>query len=260
MTWLTRRRLCMLAAAAFIFGLIGFLPAQLFEDHINATLPTPWHLGVSGTIWDGSGVLQTAQAADALVVPLTWKFDPLALIRARLVWRIAPNSPSLSGSVKVGAGWQSAEFRDTTLTMDAEILRQMVPVLTLFAPSGKVLVSTTSDIGLTVDYGNDFRLNGEAQLQADNFGLRPYGPGPLGNYQLKFTARDTNVEYVISQSSGALKLEGGGSIQMTAPRQIAYAGFVTASPTLHEALLAQVKSIGQPGADGRVRIDWKARW
>lgn len=259
MTWFTRRRLWALACVAFVGGIIEFLPAHFFEERINRALPPPWNVTLSGTVWDGFGVLQT-RGSDRFAVPLTWKFDPLALVRARLAWKIVPDSTSLSGSIKIGAGWQSVEFRDASLTMDAEIFQQVVPILAVFAPSGNVLVTTPPDAALTVNYGNELRLNGEANIQANNFGLRPYGPQPLGSYQLKFAARDTDVNYVIGQSSGALKLEGGGSIQIAAPRQIAYAGHVTASPALHEALLAQVNAMGQPGADGRVRIDWKARW
>ena len=264
MTWrmngtTSRRHLWKLATVAFVVGVIAFLPAHFFEGRINSALPASWHLSVSGTVWNGYGVLQNG-GTDMFAVPLIWKFDPVAVARARLAWRIVPDSRSLSGSIKVGTGWRSLEFREAALTMDAQIFQQLVPLLAVFAPSGTVIVSTPPDAGLTIDFGNDLRMNGQAQIQADNFGLRPYGPQPLGNYLLKFTARDTNVDYEVGQSSGALKLEGGGSIQMAAPRQITYAGYVTAAPTLHEALLAQVKAMGQPGADGRIRIDWEARW
>lgn len=263
MTWpasLTQRRLLALATIAFVVGVVEFLPAHLFEERINLALPPPWHLTMSGSVWDGFGVLQAGQASAAFSVPLTWTFEPLALARLRATWNIVPASPALAGSVKIGAGWQSAEIRDAALTMDAAVLQQAIPIIALFAPSGSVFVSTPRDSALILRYGSDFRLNGEAHIKADNFGLRPYGPLPLGNYQLKFTARDTIVDYVITQSSGALKLDGGGSIQTAAPRQIAYSGYVTPSATLPDSVLSPLKAIGQPAADGRLRIDWTARW
>ena len=263
MTWLrglAKCRLLALAVVAFVIGLLEFLPAHLFEDRINRALPPPWHLTVSGTIWDGLGVLRAGQAFDALIVPLTWKFNPRALARLRLGWKIVPASPALSGSVNIGAGWQSLEFRDAALIMDAATLQQAVPVIAIFAPSGNIFVSTPQDAGLTMDYGNDLRLNGDAHIKADNFGLRPFSPQPLGNYQLTFTARDTTIAYVITQSSGALKLDGGGSIQTASPRQIAYSGTLTPSPALPDNILSQLKAMGHPAGDGRLRVDWQGRW
>ena len=260
MTRLTRRRVWTPAIIAFVVGVVAFLPAHLFEDRINQALTPTWHLSVSGTVWDGFGVLQSAPSSDAVAVPLTWKFDPLAVARLRIGWTIVPTSPSLSGSVKVGAGWQSVEFRDAALTMDAGTLQQAIPLIAIFAPSGNLSLSTPSATGLTLRYGNFLRVTGDANIKADNLGLRPYGPQPLGNYQLKITARDTAIDYVVTQSSGALKLEGGGSIQTGSPRQIAYSGHIAPSPMLPDNLLTQLKSIGQPTADGRLRVDWKAQW
>ena len=78
--------------------------------------------------------------------------------------------------------------------------------------------------------------------------------------QMEKLAPTNAIDYVITQSSGALKLDGGGSIQTALPRQIAYSGYITPSPALPDALLSQIKAMGQPAADGRIRIDWKARW
>jgi hypothetical protein len=260
MTWLTRRRLGTLLTVAFVIGATEFLPAHLFEARINRALPAPWHAVVSGTIWDGFGVLQAGQSSDAFTVPLTWKFDPLALARLRLAWTVVPTGSSLSGSIKVAAGWQSVELSEAMLTLDADTLQHAIPVVTLFAPSGTLLVSTPGDARLTVGYGSDFHATGDAHIQADNLRLGRFSPQPLGSYQLKFTARGPLIDYLISQSSGALTLDGGGSIQTASPRQIAYSGHMTLSPTLPDGLLSQLKTVGQPAADGRLRVDWKAGW
>jgi hypothetical protein len=260
MTWLTRRRIGALVAIAFIVGVIEFLPAYHFEERINRALPAPWHASMSGTIWNGFGVLQTGQTADALTIPLTWKFDAMALTRLRVGWKVVPTSPALTGSFKVGMGLRSVEFGDAAVTMDAGSLQQAIPTLALLAPSGTLQISTPNDTRLELGYGNDLRLSGGGHINAESLGLARFSPQPLGNYELSFTARDAAINYVIVQSSGALKLDGGGSIQTVSPGQIAYVGHITASPALPENLLAQLKSIGQPMADGRLRVDWKARW
>ena len=260
MNWLTRRRVATLLAFAFVLGIVAFLPAYLFEDRLNDTLPAPWHLSMSGTIWNGFGVLQAGPAGDAVAVPLTWTFDPPSLARLRLAWTVVPSSAALAGSVKIGAGWQSLEFRNAALTIDAAAMRPAVPIAALYAPSGTLLLTTPDDARLTAGYGNALRLKGTVHFNVDNFGLGSVSPQPLGNYQLRITARDTAIDYVIARSSGALTLDGGGSIQITSPRQITYAGIVTASPALPDDLRSRLQSMGKPATDGRLRIDWQAAW
>lgn len=260
MSGLARRQLWPVATAAFISGLLAFLPAKFLEARINEALAPPWHLAVSGTIWNGSGALLAGLAPDSSGIPLAWQFDPLALARLRIGWKVVANSPLLTGSARIGAGLRSLEFRDAVLTMDATALSQAIPVIALFAPSGKIFAGTPQDATLIMGYGDALRLNGDARIKADNLGLRLYGAQPLGNYQVNVMARDSSIDYAITQSSGALKLDGGGSIQTAAPRQIAYSGFITPSPALPENLLAQLKALGQPAADGRLRVDWKSRW
>ena len=260
MTWLNRRRAWELGLIAFAGGVVGFLPAQLFQDRINQALPPPWQAAMTGTILSGTGVLQGGQAGGSFSVPLNWSFDPAALIRLRVGWKIVAASPALSGSVKIGAGWQSVEFREAALTMDAAALQQAIPIVALFGPTGILFVSTPAESRLTVGYGNAPRVSGEAQIKADNFGLRSISPQPLGNYQLKITARESTINYAVTQSRGALMLDGGGSIQIAAPRRIVYAGNAAPSPALPDNVRAQLASVGRPAADGRLRIDWQAPW
>ena len=259
MSWLTRRKVGVLLALAFVIGLIEFLPAYWFESRINAALPAPWRISVSGSVWDGFGVLQSGQT-DMAAVPLTWKFNPKALTELRAAWNIAPDGRGLSGNVSVGAGWRSLEISDASLNIDADMLSQMFPVVALLAPSGSFRLHTPAASRLTIDYGNDFRARGAAEINVDNLGLRPTGPQTLGSYLLKITARDTVIDYQISQSSGALKLDGGGRIQIASPRALTYTGYVTPSPSLPENVLSQLNSAGRVEADGRVRIEWKTQW
>ena len=247
-------------AIAFIAGLVVFLPAHLFESRVNSALQSPWKMTLGGSVWNGTGVLKSGSPSETLTVPLTWKFSPQALTRLRAAWDVVPTSPALSGSARVGAGWQSVEISDAALTVDAGALSQVFPVIALLAPTGNFLVTIPAGARLSIAYGNDIHVNGETEIKVDNLGLRPAGPQVLGNYQLKITARDTIVDYRIMQSGGALKLDGGGSIQTASPRTIAYAGNATTSPTLPENVLSTLKSIGKPEADGRIRIDWKTQW
>ena len=260
MNWLRKTRAGILLAIAFIAGLVGFLPAHLFESRLNEALQAPWKITVGGSVWNGAGVLRSVPSTGTLTVPITWKFAPRALTRLRAAWHVVPASPALSGSAKIGVGWQSVEISDAALAVDAGTLSQIFPVIALLAPTGNLLVTTPTDAPLAIAYGRDFHARGETEIRIDNLGVGPAGPQPLGNYLVKITARDTIADYKIIQSGGALKLDGGGSIQTAAPRTIAYAGHATPSPTLPENVLSMLKSIGKPDAEGRLSIDWKAPW
>lgn len=246
-------------AGGMILGLIAFLPARLFEQQVNEGLAPPWHLSLSGTVWHGAGVLQ-AGATDASAVPFTWRFNPSPLLGLRLGWDMSANSSALTGTALMGAGWNSMELRKTALTMDAGFLQQAIPPFAIVAPTGNVVLTTPDDSHLVIDYGEPPRLNGVALLKVENFGMRPLGPMPIGTHEVKLTARDTAIDYAFTQSGGALNFEGSGSMLVARPHQLSYAGFVTASPALPENILTQLKSMGPAGADGRIRIDWKAAW
>ena len=260
MNWWRKTSAGILLAIAFIAGLVVFLPAHLFESRLNESLQAPWKMTVGGSVWNGRGVLRSGPSIETHAVPLTWKFVPLALTRLRATWEVVPTSPALSGSAKIGVGWQSVEISDAVLRVDAGTLSQIFPVIALLAPTGNFLVTTPADARLAIAYGSDFHAHGETEIRIDNLGVRPAGPQPLGNYLLQINARDTMVNYKIIQSVGALKLDGGGSIQTASPRTIAYTGNATPSPTLPENVLSTLKSIGKPDAEGRLRIDWKAPW
>jgi hypothetical protein len=257
---LSRRRLWLLALVAFVIGAVAFLPAHQFEPAFNHALPAPWNIVLTGTPWKGSGVLRSGPAPEALSVPLAWKFEPLALARLRAAWTVIPDSPGLSGTLRVGVGWHALEFSQAALALDAEYLPQAIPLLALLAPSGSVRLSTPGNASLTLETAGDMRLIGEALLEADNLALRPAGPAPLGNYQLKFSAHGSVVDYTVTRSSGALTLDGGGKIQLSPVREISYSGQATPSPALPEAVQTLLNAAGQTGADGRLQLDWKGRW
>lgn len=261
MTGMRAPRLWALGGAAFLAGAIGFFPASLIEDRLNQALPPPWRIAVTGTIWAGAGVVQGAGPGDgALTVPLTFAFDPLALARLRLAWKVVADSPSLSGSVRAGAGWQSWEFRDAALTMDAAMLPRLFPALSAYAPAGTLHLATPAGGRLTAGHGDGLHLKGDAQIGVERLALAPFGNVPLGNYQLRLSARGTAIDYAIAQSEGALKLDGGGSIRFAPSRQFTYAGHVTPSAALPEAVLTSLKAVAKPAPDGRLRIAWTSAW
>ncbi len=259
MTWLTARRMGIIVAMALVAGLIKFLPANIFEARINVALPSPWSAAVSGTVWDGHGVLRAGQSAEALRIPLTWKFDLAALLGLTASWELASTSSAISGTTNLGIGWSALNLRNAALTFDAGALAPHHPLLALAAPSGSIQVSTPNGKTLVLHTRDTFRLNGELHVAATAFSVRPLSGNLSGDYTAKLSAQDARVSYTVRQRKGALNLDGNGSIDM-ASRGLSYSGLIAPSPELPEAMLQQLKSIGKAAPDGRLRLDWTTQW
>ncbi len=252
---ITRRNVCLLMAA-FIIGLIAFLPARMLESSINNSV-TPAQVSLRGTVWNGTGQLKSA----ALSLPFAWQFEPGALLRLRAGWRVEALSPQLTGAASIGAGFGSIEIRQAELSIDAAMLPQLhrdLALMGLMGPSGRVTISVAD--GFTAAYGSVPGLRGEALLKIDALALASFAPQPLGNYRIKIVARDNVLDYNIVDASGALKLDGGGSATLTNPRQYAFTGHATTAAGLPDSIVSALKSVSQPLPDGRLRIDYKGRW
>jgi general secretion pathway protein N len=250
------RRSVVLLLIAFAIGLVAFLPARMLETTINSNL-TPAEVSLRGTIWNGSGQLKSA----TLLLPLAWQFEPAALLRLRAGWRLEALSPQLTGAASIGAGFGSIEIRQADLSLDAATLPQLhrdLALVGLMGPSGRMAISIAD--GFTAAYGNVPKIHGEALLKIDRIALSSLSPQPLGNYQVKLTARDNILDYAIVEASGALKLDGGGSATLINPRQFSFAGNATAAAGLPDSMVSALKSVSQPLPDGRLRIDYKGRW
>jgi hypothetical protein len=249
----------MLVATAFVAGLIKFLPASIVEARLNEALPAPWNMVVNGTLWDGQGVLRAGKSPDSPRIPVTWKFDPAALLRLSAAWDIASTSPAISGTVNVGKSWRAVEIRNAALAFDAAALAPIHPLLALAAPSGILQIFTPPGAALSMQTHDSLRMNGEVQIEATGFSVRPLSPALPGNYNAKLTTQDSRIDYTVSQKKGALNMAGSGNIDL-ARRSLSYSGLINPAPDLPEALLAHLKSIGKAEPDGRLRLDWKTQW
>ena len=191
---ITRRNVALLVVA-FIIGLVIFLPARMLESSINNAVE-PAQVSLRGTVWNGNGHLKSA----ALSLPVAWQFEPSALLRLRSGWRVETLSPQLSGAASIGAGVGSIEIRQTDLSFDIAMLPQLhrdLALVGLMGPSGRVAVSVAD--GFTAAYGSVPSVRGEALLKIDALVLASYSPRPLGNYQIKLTARDNILDYATGE-------------------------------------------------------------
>ena len=249
-----------LAAASFIIGLIAFAPARLLEGVANRVLAPQVRVQIAdGTIWSGRGVLLLSPGGSANDIPFTWRFDPLALLRLRAGVALSADSAVLTGTVKVALGFRTIEIREANLRMDASLITAINSMAALLGPAGTLQIDTRTGESIFFSYRGPPLINGNFKMRAGNVMLRAVAPRTFGSYDLDFALRDTAAEYQISQSSGPLKLDGGGSLKWNMPRQFTYRG-IAGAPADAPEVLAPLRSIGRPLADGRVQIDYQAGW
>lgn len=253
------RNWIILAMASFILGLIIFLPARLLEGLANRALAPQAQLAIiDGSLWSGRGTLSLA-GANIAAVPFRWRVDALALLRLRAGLHLQFDSAAIAGSTRLGVSFRSIEIRDTDLRLDAGLIGNFSSMAGLLGPAGSLQLRSAEGESVIANYRGPLLASGNFKLRAENLLLRSLAPRALGQYAVDVTLRDSAAEFRIGEASGPLKLDGGGSIRWSMPHQLSYRG-IAAAPADAAELLAPLRMIGRPMADGRVQIDYQGGW
>ena len=249
-----------LSVASFLIGLIALAPARLAEGVANRALAPQASVQIAdGTLWSGRGVLLLGSGGGTNNIPFAWRFDALALLRLRAGVALSADSAALAGTVKVALGFRTIEIRDANLRMDAGLITAINSMAALLGPAGTLQLDTRPGESIFFNYRGPQLINGNFKLRAGNVMLRSVAPRVFGSYDLDIALRDAAAEYQISQSSGPLKLDGGGSLNWNAPRQFIYRG-IAGAPADAPEVLAPLRPISRPLADGRLQIDYQSGW
>jgi len=252
-----------LLMAVFLIGLIALMPATLIQGPLNRAISP--HAAVvvgGGTIWSGAATLALFPTARAVSVPITWRFDPLALLRLRLGFYVRADSAALAGITRIGAGISTVELRDTDLTIDSALINRAHSLLSLFGSRGTLHLNINDGDHIVMPYQatNGLRTaEGKLAAKIDRLTLGMFSTRPLGTYEIAVKLNNTTAEYLLLNATGPLKFDGGGAISWGANRSFEYRGFAGA-PQESALLLAPLLSVGRPTADGRLQIDYNAPW
>src|SRR5258706_1734 len=153
----------------------------------------------------------------------------------------AAQSPAPGPDIRLGSWIGSAAFA---------FLLGLIGSWVVDAPAGEAVVGS---------YRGTLLAGGNLKVRAENILLRTVAARALGNYDIDVALRDTAAEFRITQASGPLKLDGGGSIKWSLPHQLSYRG-IAGAPADAAEVLAPLRLIGRPMADGRVQIDYQGGW
>ena len=259
----THRRWWCLGLASFAISLIVLAPVALIELATNRTAGTNARFAADGgTIWRGQGrILIAANVADAaaVMIPIAWRFDPLALAGLRLGFFVDANAPALAGTAHIAYGFGGIEFRNTVLAADARLLSMAHSAAAIFAPAGKISLQQTSDERLIVRPAANnevWRIDGSMGLNTEQLAFGGVVNAPVGSHQLKLRGDGAAINISILRSTGPLKLEGAGTLTLAAPRRFTFSGFATTTADAP----ASLKQLGPLMADGRQRIELNTAW
>jgi hypothetical protein len=248
-----------LATLAFVIGLFALAPAVLLE-RAYAPAAGVQFAARGGTIWNGDGVVSVATDSTPLTVPITWQFDPLALFRLRLGFRVSANGQALDGNSHLGLRFGSLEIRDSAVTADARLLSAAHRLAAVFTPQGKLRLQQENGesliIAAPVGADGSWRVDGTMRLFAEQFILGSVVNAAIGTHEIALSATGSTINFTIPRSSGALKLEGSGRLTLAPPRGFTFSGFATAASDAP----ATLKQLGVVLPDGRQRIEVNTPW
>ena len=259
------RTLLILLTATFIVGLAAFAPASLIEGSANRAMAPHAAIKISaGTIWSGTGTLLLFPAARPLVVPVSWRFDPLALLQLRIGYYVHAKSASIAGNTRIGAGFGSIQLSNTALKIDMSLVSRLQPLVSLLNPKGALAINIDDGNSVTVAAESSsgvLTADGSCIAQIANLTLRNLSPRPLGSYAIAIKLKNSQAEFVVDGATGPLKLDGGGSVTWGSQRNFTYHGMAGAPLNTNGALLlAPLLATGKLTPDGRVKININTKW
>ncbi|MBL8510120.1 MAG: hypothetical protein JNM52_00615, partial [Betaproteobacteria bacterium] len=95
-------RLILLCLAAFVLGLVAFIPAELLELPVNRALAGRGQFSAeAGTVWSGQGFLTWREADLPAPIKVRWQWDPLALLQLSAGAHLQWDSAALSGKTAI---------------------------------------------------------------------------------------------------------------------------------------------------------------
>jgi Type II secretion system (T2SS), protein N len=246
-------------------GAVVMVPIHAVEARINRALGGEVRFAAgTGTVWNGNGTLMLPSQAGALSVPVSWQFDLAALTRLQIGHTLRLNARGLTGLARVGMGFGGISVRDADISTTLDTLVRLSrpnTALQLARPEARLRLTTPA--GPMQFSGRNTKgtvlINGQVNVQVDDFTLRNVSARPLGSFALPITFKDAVAESKITDAKGLIRIDGVGKLNLSVPRPLrtfSFAGFLLASATLPPSLQVALGALGRASADGRIRVDF----
>ncbi|MGV8923072.1 MAG: type II secretion system protein N [Thermomonas sp.] len=190
----------------FALALIATAPATLLDAKLQDASDGRLRLAEArGTLWSGEGLIEIRdeRGRSGLAKPVTWRFLPFALMRARLAYEVELDRGSRP--FPVALTWSGIELADADISLPAMALGQAVPKLAALGLTGDMHLQIPEFvIGRSAVRGN-------ATMQWRNAGSALSPVSPLGGYELRISAEGSAIRTVLHTLQGPLQLDGNGT-------------------------------------------------
>lgn len=196
--------------------------------------------GISGTVW--SGTAAEGSLSGVYLRNLQWKFSPLSLFRARLVYAI--ESETTFGTLNCDAG---VSFAGDVVIQDLDSsfsLQQFHDQFQLKGFDGTLNVHLES---LIVRDGIPTEARGSIRLA--NLLARQLSPDVIGDYQAEFNTDDEGIIGSVEELAGVLDV--AGIIRIGNDRNYSFIGKIGALPNAPRGLTDQLRMLGPADERGQ---------
>ncbi len=240
-----------LALLLIVAALVFFAPASLLDSALGRASRGQWRLAeTTGTLWNGSGML-THTAQGAVLAPLRWNFEPVALLEGAARWRLLADetAPRLTGVLTFSK--KEIGLDGLSLHTSAAVLQPLLPPNLVQAMEGSLVIDAPSL--LLNEKGQEGRISGrwqDAQMVFHDV------PVDLGNVTFNVDSGQQGSHSVIKNEGGAVSLDG--DFQSSSSGKPARGTLkITPHQDTPEALLQLLANTGSPDAQGSYVLEMK---
>jgi len=200
--------------------------------------------GLSGTVWQGSA--RRAQIDGQRLQGLEWHLKPWTVLFGKLAadYEIRLDDGFLRGSL--AADPQGAVAFDA-LEARLPLAQLSLKALAALRPSGVLNLNLRE-----VDWNGEALLSAEGRVVWSGAGINLFQPLQFGDLALTLETRDDSVIAQLSDAGGPLQADGLLTLKPDGSYQ--FSGSFAARDGAQSPLARALRSLGRPGADGRVQV------
>jgi len=220
-TWV---RFALVGLAAYLVFLLATLPAAWPGYALERASGGALALGETrGSVWKGRGALAVRSSSGfRSVADIEWRCNPLSIFSGRLGVALTGTASGADLKATVGLGLRSVRLQNVEATIQAALLEQAVPIVSIWKPQGRVRLSADSfEIGPA-------DVRGAATAEWSEAGLS--GIARIGEYRLQVTGNGDRAAVKLSTPRGDLRVNGDGGWSAAQPRVVQISGVAETSP------------------------------